>query len=286
MIKSITLKNWKSYEESTLYIDPLTIVIGTNSSGKSNVVDALIFLSRISSGVGIFQAINGDLTLNALRGGMDWVCKKGTNSFTLEVIMEYDNIEYEYSICVEVGTARAWVVEEKLVQYGTRNQRLFYTNLRDDGLLNIPTYFWTGKQGKGQNFELNRNTSVLYQSKTLQLKKKEIIEITTNLAKQLGGIFVLDPIPNHMRDYSQLAEKLSTDGSNIAGVLAALNHEKREEVQEKLTSYLKKIPEKISKVYGRNVLVNLVRMQCFTVKKHGMVKVSVLLMREECRMEH
>lgn len=43
LIKSITLKNWKSYEESTLYIDPLTIVIGTNSSGKSNAIDALIF---------------------------------------------------------------------------------------------------------------------------------------------------------------------------------------------------------------------------------------------------
>ena len=41
-----------------------------------------------------------------------------------------------------------------------------------------------------------------------------------------------------------MAEKLSTDGSNIAGVLAALDDEKRKQIQEKLTSYLKKIPEK------------------------------------------
>jgi predicted ATPase len=244
VIKSVKLKNWKSYEESTLYIDSLMIVIGMNSSGKSNAIDALMFLSRIANGVGIFQAISGDVNLAPLRGGMDWVCRKGTGTFSLEVMMEYDGNDYEYSIAVEVGAAKALVIEEKLVQCGGKSQRLFYTNLREKDLLNIPTYFSTGKQGKGQNFELNRNTSILYQSKTLQLKKKEIIDITTDLAKQLGGIFVLDPIPNHMRDYSPLAEKLSSDGANIAGVLAALSEEKQKIIQEKLTLYLKKIPEK------------------------------------------
>lgn len=243
MIKSVKLRNWKSYEESILYIDSLMIVIGANSSGKSNAVDALIFLSRIAGGTGIFQAIGGDVSLSALRGGMDWVCRKGTNSFTLEVVMEYEENDYEYVITVETGTARALVTEEKLNLCG-RNQRLFYTNLQDRELLSIPTYFYTGKPGKRQNFDLNRNTSILYQSKTLQLRNKETANIISELAKQLSGIFVLDPTPNHMRDYAALAEKLSSDGSNIAGVLAALNDEQREKVQKKLTSYLRKIPEK------------------------------------------
>ena len=121
---------------------------------------------------------------------------------------------------------------------------MFYTNLQDRELLSIPTYFYTGKPGKRQNFDLNRNTSILYQSKTLQLRNKETANIISELAKQLSGIFVLDPTPNHMRDYAALAEKLSSDGSNIAGVLAALNDEQREKVQKKLTSYLRKIPEK------------------------------------------
>lgn len=254
MIKSIKLKNWKSYKESVLYIDPLTIVIGTNASGKSNAIDALILLSRIASGVGIFQAISGDVTLDSLRGGIDWVCKKNTRSFTLTVIMEYENVDYEYSVTIEVGTAKALITEETLIQCGTKRQRLFYTNLSDNKLSDISTYFSTGKQGKGQTFALNRNTSILYQSKTLPLKKKETVEITTNLVKQLSGIFILDPIPNHMRDYSPLAEKLATDGSNIAGVLAALENEKKEEIQEKLTSYLRKIPEKdIERVWTERI---------------------------------
>ena len=83
LIKCLKLNNWKSYENSTLYIDPLTILIGMNSSGTSHVIDALIFLSRISAGVGVFQAISGDIAINSLRGGADWVCKKNTNQFSL-----------------------------------------------------------------------------------------------------------------------------------------------------------------------------------------------------------
>jgi len=37
MIKELKLKNWKSFEDGTLYIDPLTILIGTNASEKSKL---------------------------------------------------------------------------------------------------------------------------------------------------------------------------------------------------------------------------------------------------------
>ncbi|KAI4447859.1 hypothetical protein C823_002378 [Eubacterium plexicaudatum ASF492] len=66
--------------------------------------------------------------------------------------------------------------------------------LRDHELLNIPTYYSTGKQGKGQNFELSRTVSILYQTKTLHLKKKEISEIADHLLSLMSGIFVLNPI--------------------------------------------------------------------------------------------
>jgi AAA15 family ATPase/GTPase len=43
MIKAIKLRNWKSFEDSILNVDPLTFIIGTNASGKSNILDALSF---------------------------------------------------------------------------------------------------------------------------------------------------------------------------------------------------------------------------------------------------
>ncbi|MBL0498509.1 AAA family ATPase [Aeromonas caviae] len=50
MIKSIGMANWKSFAHSQLFIDPLTILIGSNASGKSNALDAFNFLSKSTIG--------------------------------------------------------------------------------------------------------------------------------------------------------------------------------------------------------------------------------------------
>ena len=56
MITKLKLHNWKSFEDATLYIDPLTFLIGTNASGKSNVLDAFEFLRLRLNGVSIDNA--------------------------------------------------------------------------------------------------------------------------------------------------------------------------------------------------------------------------------------
>ena len=48
MITKIALENWKSFRRAKLFLDPLTVLIGTNASGKSNAIDALDFLARIA----------------------------------------------------------------------------------------------------------------------------------------------------------------------------------------------------------------------------------------------
>lgn len=76
MLKELKLRNWKSFKDSTLHVDPMTVVIGTNASGKSNALDALLFFQRISSGMGILTAITGDVSIGGLRGGLEWVARK------------------------------------------------------------------------------------------------------------------------------------------------------------------------------------------------------------------
>ena len=39
VLKSVTFQDWKSFREATLHVDELTILIGTNASGKSNALD-------------------------------------------------------------------------------------------------------------------------------------------------------------------------------------------------------------------------------------------------------
>lgn len=252
MIKELKLNNWKSFADATLYIDPLTIIIGTNASGKSNTLDALLFLNRVSSGVGIFQAINGDVNLPALRGGMEWVCRKPHKQFKLEVVIggATEHQEYRYELTVQVNGTKAEVFYEALtlLTYGPRSDQpkerpLFWTKHDESNALGIQTYFYTATKGPGKRFDLNRSYVVLSQVDTMNLRK-EIAEGAKHILTQFQRIFVFDPIPSHMRNYSPFSEKLQTDGSNIAGVLAGLEDKRKAEVEASLTSYLKALPER------------------------------------------
>ena len=248
----LKLTNWKSFEAATLYIDPLTVLIGSNASGKSNCLDALLFLNRVSQGITIFSSIAGDVNLPALRGGMEWVSRKPEKQFQLLVSISSDNEkqDYHYSLTVQVNGTKAEVFSEELtlLTYGSRRKApkekiLFQTGQDEFNSPGIPSYFSTGTQGRGKRYDLNRTTIILSQVETLNVKK-EVVEGARRVLSQLQRIFVFDPIPSHMRDYTPLSEKLLADGSNIAGVLAGLEPERRRVVEETLTNFLKDLPER------------------------------------------
>jgi len=96
MIKELHLKNWKSFDSCTLFIDPLSILIGTNASGKSNILDAFLFLYRLSWGKQILSSVNGDNELSPKRGGLDWIVRKGESECELKILVGNDNSETDY----------------------------------------------------------------------------------------------------------------------------------------------------------------------------------------------
>lgn len=251
MLKTLNLRNWKSFETASLYIDPLTILIGANASGKSNTLDALLFLQRTASGVGIFQAINGDVNLPMLRGGLEWVCRKPNKTFSLELFLdgEVEHHDYKYELQIQVNGAKAEISYEALtlLKFRPRSQapketRLFYAKTGEAQTPGIPAFFSTGTTGPGKRLDVNRTHLVLAQADGIALRK-EVQDGVRHVLTQLQRIFVLDPIPSHMRDYSALSETLQADGGNISGVLAALDPERKAEVEATLRAYLNALPE-------------------------------------------
>ncbi|MEI6780949.1 MAG: hypothetical protein WCQ21_08540, partial [Verrucomicrobiota bacterium] len=108
---------------------------------------------------------------------------------------------------------------------------------------------------RGTSREAQRSSSVLDQLKlSASTLRKEITEGIQRVLEALGKIFVLDPIPSHMRYFSPLAERLANDASNIAGVLAALPEERKSRVEQTLQHYVRDLPEKdIQKVWTEKV---------------------------------
>ena len=83
MITELRLENWKSYDQATLYFDPLSVLIGTNASGKSNALDALLLLTRLASGAMLSAALKGEGVQAPVRGGVDWAARQPGSRFAV-----------------------------------------------------------------------------------------------------------------------------------------------------------------------------------------------------------
>lgn len=264
MITQIELENWKSFSSATLHIDPITVLIGTNASGKSNALDALLFLHRIAGGSLLSASLQGDSAQKPLRGGLEWAAHRPGTTFALGVRSRADDAtDYEYRIECAVRDKRCELVSEQLLRIKYRAGRgglrgteagrikLYRTDPCDAGSPTIVARLYNEKQGTPRS--LGRSNSVLFQL-TGQKLRQEIQDGISLVVKNLQSVFILDPIPSHMRDYSPLAEQLEPDGKNIAGVLAALPEQKRSEIEETLTRYARQLPERdIRRIYAETV---------------------------------
>lgn len=264
MITSLQLKDWKSFEQATLYVDPVTVLIGANASGKSNALDALLFLNRIASGAMLTAALQGDTGMSALRGGVEWAVRKPGKLFSLNAtIRTEDTTDYEFSVECSVSDNRCELVSEQLTRVKYRlnkdNARksevgrikLYRTDACTEDSPTIVARLYNEKQGTPR--QLGRGHTVLFQLVGQKLRQ-EIQDGVAAVANALRNIFILDPIPSHMRGYALLSEKLEPDASNVAGVIAALSDDKKTEIEETLTRYVSRLPERdIRRVYAETV---------------------------------
>lgn len=180
MITRLHLQNWKSFKDSVVYIDPLTFLIGTNASGKSNVLDAFLFLHLLMKGNTLEDAAE------SIRGGEEWIIRKGQKWTRLTVTIEKDGQNYDYAV---------EIMKDKV----------------------------------GLKFIEN------------DIYSQDVIAVVRDALK---SVFVLNPNPQAMRNYSKLSKELRMDAGNIAGVLAALKPEEKTRLEEKLTQYVKPLPER------------------------------------------
>lgn len=80
---------FKSYVDETLLLQPLTLLIGWNGSGKSNALDALEILSRLARGDEVRDALEGNRRdAEPVRGGLDGSAPHGRDSFQIGVTLE------------------------------------------------------------------------------------------------------------------------------------------------------------------------------------------------------
>ena len=86
-LKSIQIKNYRNLRDVKLLLKPLTIIVGPNASGKSNILNALYFVQSI-----IGKGIN---PLSRTIQESFWAREVNNFSFDLQTQVKDTNTEYE-----------------------------------------------------------------------------------------------------------------------------------------------------------------------------------------------
>ena len=91
MLTSLRLVDFKNFRDERLHMGPVTVIVGTNASGKSNLRDAFRFLHGIGRGYTLGEIIGGKYGPGGqrvwapIRGAADEIVRFGQPAFTLQV---------------------------------------------------------------------------------------------------------------------------------------------------------------------------------------------------------
>lgn len=238
-LKELHLTSFKGFEEQTLPLADTTLLIGRNSTGKSNALDALDALSRLAGGESINDALDGRRREGgAIRGGSVGLVPHGKESFSLGCLVEMDGFEYRYSLTIGVSLeGECRILEEQLegpalLASGKswEEKGMFYgRSWRKERTGSIEVYYHNGKPGYDPKTLCADNRLVLTQfidrfQYSDELGVRSVVEGAAAVRQALLSVFHLDPVPYLMRDYVREHPRyMERTGENISAVLLALS---------------------------------------------------------------
>jgi predicted ATPase len=233
MLERFAIKNFKSFQSAELRLHPLTVLLGANASGKTNLLEALQLLSWMASGRQLSQILSAirDEELG-LRGTLPQLTHEGNG----------DDIEFG---CTITGVW-LWLGLAVSEQHGAR---ISYEQVHTPRLhTDLPLYV-AEASGEGYALDIRYNnfargsrkpriegnalqpafTQLLSGARFGATHKKSqrlIPQTSQSIAVTLQRILLLDPAPRRMRGYShKLDQGLRSDGANLSAVLYQLCEE-------------------------------------------------------------
>ena len=240
MITELRLRNWKSFSDATLFIDPITVIIGTNASGKSNIFDALKLLSALASPIDIM-----DIAKN-VRGGAEGIIRRGEQMCNLTITMEGDKSSEQliYEVALAFDDQRnIYIKDESLILATTKKNLVMFERKELDemnkSLVSVALY----TEGKPRYQNFSAKTSVLSQIEYVNCVRR-IKDSTLTVVNNLRKIRLSNPIPERMRDFAPLSKTIAEDASDLAGYLANLDEELKSVTYEAILKYLKPLPDR------------------------------------------
>jgi predicted ATPase len=244
MLKKIRLERFKNFKKAELTVGNLTILVGKNASGKSNIRDAFRFLHGISRGYSLAEIIGekwiegGVLQWRGIRGGTREVTFEGESTFALEAeftIQDKNKVRdaaYRIEINASTTDQEPQVVGERLFVSG-KGEFIFdshpksYPPQQEDPVhLNVRVR--TVKKGLNPAVSFLNSRPIISQFIEHRNVQPSIQEIARLAISAFSSMRFLDLSPDAMRLPSLPGQTILGDrGENLSSVLQSISKDSK-----------------------------------------------------------
>ncbi len=228
MLIAITLEDFKSYRQATLPLSALTVLIGANASGKSNVIEGLRLLSWLAQGQKLsaiqFAVQNGD---QVVRGKLDDLAYQGGDAFGLGArtnAAEWNHLSMKIN-----RRADGLHITSETLTHDSAAVPLYMLDLASSGQGTDASVAYNNfKQGRNKPHVTCTDQTAIFTQLTSpatfgtadKQSQERIPPVTKDFEQWLSSILFLDPVPAQMRDYAFPSDKyLQGNGRNVSAVL-------------------------------------------------------------------
>lgn len=256
VLQSIRVVGFKSFGLSTLPLAPLTVLIGANASGKTNIIEALQLLSWVSRGrrLSQYRSDQKDRMLG-LRGLSHELVRRGETEDAFELgctVRESSGITHHLAFELSVDRDGFRVSNEELrsPQLGSDVPLYRVSEPAEEGRREIQVeYNNFARGGTKPKITCVDDSPVFTQlhsparfGATHKRTQEVIPRVVRGIADALSRVLVLDPDPRRMRGYAHVSEvDLEGDGANLSAVLHRLTEVDGAKAQ--VLDFIRALPE-------------------------------------------
>ncbi|HEX8697608.1 MAG TPA: AAA family ATPase [Myxococcaceae bacterium] len=257
MLTALTVQNFKSYRQARLPIAELTVLIGANASGKSNLIEALQLLAWIARGRRLSELLYAlkERQLD-LRGALQSFTYRDeeARAFNLGGLLRTQSEgEVDFDLGLGLLEDGLHLLDEHASYAGAPTRYPLYEVLEGPDAARYSHALEVAYETFG-NDTPSEITCTDQQAIFTQLttparfsgEHKESQERIPRLAREiqatLESVLFLDPAPRRMRDYSFMVERaLQGDGSNVSAVLYDICEKQQRKTE--VLAFVRALPE-------------------------------------------
>ena len=251
------LTDFKNFARAELDLfRPLSVLLGRNGSGKTNLIEGVELFATLSRGVPFNEITDVDRGGTfEVRGGVRSCIRFGAQRFELRfnrAVIPFDGKSRSVDYCIEIsprGRHDIQLAAEKL-QIGGRV--LF--EARNSGGELMEVKYDNFSRGRNPNITISASRSVLSRyeeiirsSRAGSTRLRASTIAVQGVRRYLRNSYIFDPQPKAMREYAraEASPQLLRGGANLSAVLFALGEGEEEEqaTLQRITEVIRQIPE-------------------------------------------